>query len=486
LNCRQFRFEPSIPGYNSWLGNQTFSFLNIEKKYESKINWNDEKNGKLWAYNLNYFEFLFDENLPVASAKELMLDYVSNLENNHIGLESYPLSLRLINWVKWMAQHQITDKKLCESIFQQAHLLSKNVEYHLLGNHVIENAFALLLSGHFIGNKDLFEKGKKIIRIELNRQILNDGAHIELSPMYHSIMLTRLLDCVNVLKSGNSPDVEFDQLLKSKAALMLGWLKRIQFNNGALPDVNDSTNGISPSPFEIVEYAKRLNISAAEINLIESGYRKFENDKYELLIDVGDIQPSYQPGHAHADTTNFILNIDNKPFITDTGVSTYERNACRMNERSTSAHNTVTINEQNSSDVWEAFRVGRRSKIIGLKETDNSVSCKHDGYAHLGVLHERKFICNSVISIHDQFEKTGNRKNKLLKKSAYIHFHPSVDITLKGVNEVDSNLAKIIFENMESIKIIHYNYALGFNQRMTSNCVEIQFLETLTTMIIPK
>ena len=29
---------------------------------------------------------------------------------------------------------------------------------------------------------------------------LNDGAHFELSPMYHKIILSRLLDCIQLIK----------------------------------------------------------------------------------------------------------------------------------------------------------------------------------------------------------------------------------------------------------------------------------------------
>ena len=39
----------------------------------------------------------------------------------------------------------------------------------------------------------------------------------------------------------------------------------------------------------------------------------------------------------------------------------------RLRERSTSNHNTVVLNDYNSSDVWGSFRTGRRAKPINLK-----------------------------------------------------------------------------------------------------------------------
>lgn len=73
-------------------------------------------------------------------------------------------------------------------------------------------------------------------------------------------------------------------------------------------------------------------------------------EKMELLADVGSIGPDYQPGHAHADTFNFVLYLNERPIIVDTGTSTYEVNEIRFYERSTAAHNTVVVAGKNSSE----------------------------------------------------------------------------------------------------------------------------------------
>ena len=76
---------------------------------------------------------------------------------------------------------------------------------------------------------------------------------------------------------------------------------------------------------------------------------------------------SYQPGHSHADTLNFVLNINDKPFILDSGVSTYMDNKLRKWQRSTDAHNTVVVNGLNSSQVWKSFQ-GNRAKVKNIYE----------------------------------------------------------------------------------------------------------------------
>lgn len=475
-----------IHNSNSFLGNNKFFLLNITHNFENNINWDITDYGKLWNYNLQYLDFINQEKISQSESLKLINSLRQAINTGNVANEPYPVSLRIMNLVKYSLFQDSKDEPLLLFLTEQIHFLKNNLEYHLLGNHLLEDGFALLIGGQFTGDQDVFEKGQKIIKKELKRQVLADGAHIELSPMYHSIILTRLLDCINLLNDCSEiGKKEFNQFLIVKASLMLGWLKKIQFKNGNLPHLNDSTDGISPASTEIFEYALRLNITFIEAKLKESGYRKFEKDRFEIVMDVGDVQPAYQPGHSHADTTNFVVSIDNKSFITDSGTSTYQQDEIRLYERSTSAHNAVTINGRNSSDVWGAFRVGRRSKIIDLVENPNSVSCKHDGYSNLGIIHEREFIISDSILIIDRLHKINRKANRIATKSAYLHFHPSIEIIIKNNFEVETSLANIVFENSEIIKILPYNYALGFNKRVLSKCLEIQFRKSLTTRIIP-
>src|SRR5690606_19561897 len=104
-----------------------------------------------------------------------------------------------------------------------------------------------------------------------------------------------------------------------------------------------------------------------DTSLSDSGYRKFNEADFEILMDVGQIAPVYQPGHSHADSLQFLLNFKGKPVIVDTGISTYEKNERRQLERSTASHNTVTINRDNSSNVWGGFRVAERAMVEVLK-----------------------------------------------------------------------------------------------------------------------
>ena len=59
----------------------------------------------------------------------------------------------------------------------------------------------------------------------------------------------------------------------------------------------------------------------------------------------------------------------------------------RLRQRGTAAHNTVTVDGQDSSEVWGGFRVARRAHPQCLEASSGPdalrVSCAHDGYARL-------------------------------------------------------------------------------------------------------
>ena len=89
------------------------------------------------------------------------------------------------------------------------------MEYHILGNHLLENGYALLFGAYYFGDKKLYEKAYQIVSEELEEQILEDGAHFELSPMYHQILLNRLLDCIYLVNSNIflKDDLEFEMVI---------------------------------------------------------------------------------------------------------------------------------------------------------------------------------------------------------------------------------------------------------------------------------
>jgi hypothetical protein len=79
--------------------------------------------------------------------------------------------------------------------------------------------------------------------------------------------------------------------------------------------------------------------------------------------------------------------VDNEPLLIDAGTSTYAPGPARARERSTAAHNTLEVDRCDSTEVWGAFRAGRRARVQGVSARADAetvmVEAAHDGYRGL-------------------------------------------------------------------------------------------------------
>ncbi len=459
-----------------------FTFLNISDSFSS---WNAAHHGMLWAYNLNYMDWLCQEGMTFEVGAKWIDKFIDDLPENKIGLDPYPIALRGINWIKFICAHygQVDEKRLKkwnDSLYSQYLLLEKKLEYHLLGNHLLEDAYSLYIGAIYFSDKRLYKKSAELLKRELDEQILNDGAHYEQSPMYHCILLDRLLDCCNVsfnniLFDGQEQTNDF---LRRKAKMMLGHLENIVYENGDIPLFNDAAFGIAPTAKQLKEYARRLGIECKPIPLKECGYRKMQSEQMEVFLDVGNITASYQPGHTHADSFNFELRINGEPFIVDTGISTYDKTPRRQYERSTAAHNTVTVSEKNSSEVWGGFRVGRRAKVEIVEEAPKFIKAIHNGFGK-SCLHTRSFqISTGGLVIQDQLSCPANGCSRL-------HFAPHVEIISLQKNLIVTNMAAIEIEGATQINIVDEKVSTRYNEFHPIKAAEICFTQNLKINIRP-
>ena len=468
-------FVPSLSNERTYLGNNTFNFLNLQKSFGEKVDWECVELGRLWGYNLNYFEFLNQEVISVEEGMRLIRDFIQHFPKANMGVEPYPLSLRSVNWIRFLSSHNIEEVDIDTTLYTQLNLLIGKLEYHLLGNHLLENGFALLFGAYYFNDSAFYKKAKSILVPELREQVLGDGGHFERSPMYHCIMLYRVLDCYNLVHNNTLFERELEVFLKEKAEAMLGWLKEIIYRDGKIPLLNDAAFGIAPVAKDLMEYGQRLGITCCKkVKLKESGYRKLQFGKFELLMDVGEVGPDYQPGHAHADTFSFELYINGRPVIVDTGTSTYEVNDTRFYERSTAAHNTVVVSGQNSSQVWAGHRVARRARVRVICDEEERVVAQHDGYKRLGTLHTRGVEkIGENIWIVDEIDGEG---------CAYLHFMPEEKIILNGNILTGSDFC-IELNGMRTIESFSSWYASEFNKRVERQSFRIFFDRRLETII---
>ncbi|MDH3217115.1 MAG: heparinase, partial [Candidatus Krumholzibacteria bacterium] len=115
------------------LGPARFRFLNHEREVSDAEAWNDPEAEELWLYNLHYFE---DLNAKDAGTRRewhvsLLKRWID--ENPALagaGWDPYPVSRRILNWIKWaLAGNELSDE-LRQSLATQTRYLSKRIEIH--------------------------------------------------------------------------------------------------------------------------------------------------------------------------------------------------------------------------------------------------------------------------------------------------------------------------------------------------------------------
>ena len=424
----------------SMLSATRFRFLDVERDVASPGDWNHPEWPKLWLYNAHYFDDLVADDATERTAwhRALVKRWVAeNPAAAGNGWEPYPTSLRIVNWIKWALSDNALDAVARDSLSTQAHWLRRRLEHHLLANHLWANAKALVFAGAFFegGVADGWrEKGLHLLRRELDEQFLPDGGHFERSPMYHAIVLEDLLDLVQLADVyPNVFDPQDVAPWRKTAVAAIDWLRALSHPDGEFAFFNDCAMGIAPNLAAIRAYARTVGVAHHDARRSDvrhpeaSGYIRLECDHAMVLFDAGEVGPSYQPGHAHADTLSIEASVHGRRLLVNTGTSTYDVGPERSRQRGTAAHNTVQIDGRDSSEVWAGFRVARRARPLRLRFSRTRAEAAHDGYRRLRgrPIHDRTCELNP-----DGLNVTDRIEGSFRTAVARFHVHPSWTVTL--------------------------------------------------------
>lgn len=422
-----------------------FRFLNEERALVNVQDWDDPAVDKLWRYNLHYFD---DLNAEKAESRHdwhktlLSRWVVENKPGMGTGWEPYPTSLRIVNWIKWVLNGNALSEACLHSLAVQARWLSRRLEGHLLGNHLFSNAKALIFAGLFFEGPEAdkwLNTGLRILEREIPEQILPDGGQFELSTMYHALALEDMLDLCNITAAFPQALSVRQQLVVNEwggvVARMRRWLAAMCHEDGEIGLFNDAAIGIASSPEGLDAYALQLKfpklsaLGEGVVHLDRSGYLRVQYGPALALLDVAKVGPDYLPAHGHADTLSFELSLFGQRILVNTGTSHYGTDEGRLRERGTTAHNTVVVDRQNSSEVWSGFRVARRAypSLRVIQEHDNriTVEASHDGYMRLpgGNIHIRKWdISSDSMTVEDEISGCFHAAE------ARFYLHPEINI----------------------------------------------------------
>lgn len=469
---------PYLYAGNQSIRHLSFDLLNQTKEFESFVDWNFNGYGKLWNYHLQYMEFLLDEAIPLTQRNDLFRDASRQILSGCLKLEPYPVSRRIFSSLLFINTFNQVPDNFCElALKRQLHFLEKNLEYHLDANHLLENFMALCFGYCYFNDLNIFSYYLSKLEAQLNTQILDDGAHFEKCPSYHLNILYRLLLIFQTADVYFRSNVYLDSL-KHSISKMFSWADQMLLIQANFPLFNDSVYGQNPDYGQLQSIGKLLSISINEIPLGASGYKKLRQGDFYLILNCGNIMPSYQPGHLHADMLHMVLYYKNNAILVDTGISTYENNPSRLHEKATASHNTVCFENENQSQIWSVFRMAKRAKVQLISFSNNSLeACVtwHNGFQHKRSI----LLTGNCLRIEDCIVPL---RGKLKSTIANFHFDASIQLE-PSENEwhIHKPGLKIKFENSHQIELANYEQAVDFNSKLDSTKLTVHFEKTLIT-----
>lgn len=382
--------------------------------------WNYPDASHLWNFNVHYLEYLVplyslwkstgDEKYR-AKINQILTDWYEVGSKEPDSNQSYTISLRVVNQL--IIFDAVDDKqRLYESVYAQYRYLLKHQETHLLGNHYLENLKAIVICSVVFSEDDVYRNYIKKLLNELNEEITDDGLHFELSLMYHKIVLEDLIRVAAILKATGKSEYEE---VRKKIHLMSTALYSLEYGIDRTLLFNDAGDNVAKTKDPLLKACEELfNIKPQKKNQI-SGYYRLDDNNASVIIDCGELAPSYMPGHAHCDCLSFELFYDGRPILVNSGTYQYQGDK-RTYFRSTAAHNTVKLNGHEQSELWGEHRAGRRIRGVRAKNDGHSIIGEYFNY--YGEHHIRKVkLSNDMFIVLDKTDCDGE---------SYLHLAPGL------------------------------------------------------------
>lgn len=446
-------------------------FLNrsLDMGDHGSLDWSDDRFEdlpRLWRLKLCAFEPLGEaaisvdpEDTHAESVRSAFDEWIRSwIRHAEIGSSRYlrrdwtpyAVSLRIQHWLRYLAWRQSMEPKspqdqaafereLAREVYKNALFLRNHVERDVGGNHLVENGAALVAAGvAFAGEpdaRDWLDTGRTILREACEQQFLGDGCHFERSPMYHVLVLTRLITACNLCSLADEP---IPDAITATTAAGTAYLRALRPPDGRIPLLNDSVYGEAIPLEACLRYADRVGITridAPDLSAVGSlpigtggGYRWIRTELGSLLVDCGPVGPPHLPGHAHSDSLSILLWIDGEPIVTDTGTFDYEAGPRRTYARSVRGHNTVQVGDEEPIDLGGRFLMGARPEPTVGAIAYGDITLFEGQYDTKGYTHRRS------IASGDRWwvlrDSVDGHEGRPLRSR--LHLHPAVETCIRS------------------------------------------------------
>ncbi|OYR44587.1 hypothetical protein DJ74_17490 [Halorubrum sp. Ea8] len=480
-----------------------FTFIGRTISFGDEIDWDHEKLDEfplLWRLKLQSFEHL--EWLVLGDERSSSDDSIRSTfepqvlswaSENPIGERQYlrrswiphSVSLRILNWGRYAAWCEedgsdSVSESVYEAIYKNALFLENHVEYEIDGNHLIENAIALIMAGVLFDHHDTgwTEKGVDILEQAAETQFLADGGHFERSPMYHIMVLRRYITAHDLLTETGRPS----ETIRETAERALGFLAEVSEPGVGIPLLNDAVRGEQLEAGSCLAYGASCSLDRETVQLDHpggSGYQMIPSAGGTMLIDVGDVGPAHLPAHSHNDHLSLLLWIDGTQVLADTGVYDYGGNERRQYSRSVRSHNTVQYADAEPIPIGGSYLMGRRTAVEVLERGTSGVEATYSRDTTVGPRYEHR---REVVATGSGWEVVDSvRSEEPGDYTVRYHFHPSVDVCEADgpdhgfvIRGDGSKLARFGFTGGSEHRLVLTPYFERFGQEQYRPSIEVE------------
>jgi hypothetical protein len=357
-----------------------------------------------------------------------------------------------------------------KAIYEQARMIVGNLSrFSSANNHLIGEAAGVYIAAStwplWPQMREWGERCRGILETECHRQNAPDGGNREQAFGYQTFVLDFLLLAGLAARTRGE---DFSPVYWRRLEVMIDFLASLTGVAGALPMIGDADDGyvvrLAPeagfSPhgsliatgavlFDRPDLAVKagtadsktvtlLGVSAVRtlarlkqrgragfrprMQFSESGYyllgAGFDTpDEVRLLVDAGPLGYLSIAAHGHADALSFVLNVGEREILVDPGTYAYHTDpGWRRYFRSTLAHNTVGIDDQDQSlqagnFMWTDHARARCIEFEAGGAVQRFVG-EHYGYERLEdpVVHRREILLDAnqqVIEVADMLRCAG-------------------------------------------------------------------------------
>jgi hypothetical protein len=330
---------------------------------------------------------------------------------------------------------------------QHGNYIRRNLEFSYIAtsNHYLSDVVGLLWLGLLLPElrdaKSWREFGLRQMLLEMDKQVLADGADFEASTGYHRFVTELFLYSFLLCRANH---VEIETRYWTRLHQMLHYIRAYLRPDGFAPLIGDSDSG------QVLPVVRRraddhgylLDILKPDTEHVAS--QAFPNAGTYIMRD-GDLYLCFNASgsgingrgsHGHNDVLSIEVSAGGRAFIVDPGTYVYSGDLAKRHEfRSTAYHSTVQIDglEQNTIAVETPFVIGNEAKprVLEWKTGDDfdKVVAEHYGYP---VVHRRTVTFDKRARcwlIDDEFVGEGEHVYE-----ARFHFAPLLDVNVNGAS----------------------------------------------------